>query len=343
MVGYLCTYLPEEVLYSAGVLPVRVMGGHEPQDVTEPHIAGYYCAWCRDTLAQGILGRYDYLDGLATAHSCMHIRQTYHSWIKHHPVSYSYYMYMPGQVHTPQAEECLRREIEDFKCSVEEWVDKDVSEDALKDAIQVYGRHRQLIGELYRRRKGAEPFFSGAEALSVVLSSQVMDKREHNQWLEELLSKPTSGAGASLRLMMLGSVIDDVAMVELIESMGAMVVTDDSCTGTRYFWGDTPLQTDPYTHMAKFQLRKPPCPIKDMEERRRPAHVLSLAQEYGVHGAIFVQEKFCDPHASDFPTLRVALEQVGIPSLKLEVDVTTPLGQLRTRIEAFMEMLQVEV
>jgi benzoyl-CoA reductase subunit C len=252
-------------------------------------------------------------------------------------------MYMPGQVHTPQAEECLRREIEDFKCSVEEWVDKDVSEDALKDAIQVYGRHRQLIGELYRRRKGAEPFFSGAEALSVVLSSQVMDKREHNQWLEELLSKPTSGAGASLRLMMLGSVIDDVAMVELIESMGAMVVTDDSCTGTRYFWGDTPLQTDPYTHMAKFQLRKPPCPIKDMEERRRPAHVLSLAQEYGVHGAIFVQEKFCDPHASDFPTLRVALEQVGIPSLKLEVDVTTPLGQLRTRIEAFMEMLQVEV
>ncbi|MEE9201877.1 MAG: 2-hydroxyacyl-CoA dehydratase family protein, partial [Dehalococcoidia bacterium] len=111
----------------------------------------------------------------------------------------------------------------------------------------------------------------------------------------------------------------------------------------RYFWDQTSPQADPLTHLAHHYLHKPPCPIKDMEERRRPAHVLALARDYGVQGAIFVQEKFCDPHAADFPALRAALEKVGIPSLRLEVDITTPLGQLRTRIEAFLEMLKIEV
>lgn len=343
VVGYLCIYLPEELLYAAGILPIRVMGGHEPQDVTEPHIASYYCAWCRDTLAQGLLGRYDYLDGLATAHSCMHIRQTFHSWVKHLPLPYSYYVYMPGQVHTPQAQESLRRELEAFRASVEAWTGKAITDEALRETVEVYNRHRGLLARLYEMRKDARPPFSGTQALEVVLSSQLMDKREHNLWLEELLSTPTQGVEAPLRLMLLGSVIDDVELVGLIESLGAQVVTDDSCTGTRYFWDQATPQGDLLTRLARFYLHKPPCPIKDMEERRRPGHVLSLARDYGVQGAIFVQEKFCDPHAADFPALRAALEKVGIPSLRLEVDITTPLGQLRTRIEAFLEMLKIEV
>lgn len=339
VVGYLCTYLPEELLYAAGILPVRVMGGHEPQDVTEPHIAGYYCAWCRDTLAQGLLGRYHYLDGLATAHTCMHIRQTFHSWTKHLPLPYSYYMYMPGQVHTPLARQCLRQELEAFRASLGAWIGRAITDEAVKGAIEVYDRHRELLSQLYEGRKAARPAFSGTQTLEVVLASQVMDKREHNQWLEELLAAPTPGVEAPLRLMLLGSVIDDVELVKLIESLGAGVVIDDSCTGTRYFWGQTPPAPDPLTHLAHYYLQKPPCPIKDMEERRRPAHVLALARDYGVQGAIHVLEKFCDPHAADFPALRAALQQAGIPSLRLEVDVTTPLGQLRTRIEAFLEML----
>jgi benzoyl-CoA reductase subunit C len=52
VMGTFCTYVPEEILYAAGVLPVRILGSHEPQDVTEPHIFGMYCPFCRDCLAQ---------------------------------------------------------------------------------------------------------------------------------------------------------------------------------------------------------------------------------------------------------------------------------------------------
>ncbi|MFQ5827312.1 MAG: 2-hydroxyacyl-CoA dehydratase, partial [Dehalococcoidia bacterium] len=75
VLGYFCTYVPEEIVYAAGVLPVRILGSHEPQDVTEPYLYGGFCPFCRDCLAQGLLGRYDYVDGVAIARSCVHIYQ----------------------------------------------------------------------------------------------------------------------------------------------------------------------------------------------------------------------------------------------------------------------------
>ena len=90
VLGYFCTYAPEEIMYAAGILPVRILGSHEPQDVTEPHIFGMFCPFCRDCLAQGLKGRYDYLDGIMISQSCLHIRQAYTSWKMHIPTEYSY-------------------------------------------------------------------------------------------------------------------------------------------------------------------------------------------------------------------------------------------------------------
>ena len=48
VLGYFCTYVPEELVYAAGILPVRILGIHEPQDVTEPYIVGMYCPFEND-------------------------------------------------------------------------------------------------------------------------------------------------------------------------------------------------------------------------------------------------------------------------------------------------------
>ncbi len=84
--GYMCTYLPEEILYAADILPVRILGSHEPQDVVEPHIHSMFCSFCRDVLGQGLTGKYDYLDGITMGHTCLHIQQAFSSWQMHAPV-----------------------------------------------------------------------------------------------------------------------------------------------------------------------------------------------------------------------------------------------------------------
>ena len=112
VLGYFCTYVPEEIIYAAGVLPVRILGSHEPQNVTEPHIFAMFCPFCRDVLAQGLQGRYDYLDGIMISQSCLHVRQAYTSWDLHIPTEFSYYLPMPHHLQSRHAVPFTRAEFD---------------------------------------------------------------------------------------------------------------------------------------------------------------------------------------------------------------------------------------
>ena len=343
IVGYFCTYAPEELMYAAGVLPVRILGSHEVQDVTDPHIFAMFCPFCRDCLAQGLKGRFDYLDGIMIAQSCLHIRQAFTSWQKHIPTDYSYYLPMPHHVQSSRASPFLAKELEAFKESLENWLGRKIDDRSIADAIEIYNRNRQLMWKVYEARKGDTPPLTGEEALDMVLSSQMVDKQDHNAALESLLARlperqVTRPTGT--RLMTLGSEDDDIEFIRMVESRGATFVTDDHCTGTRYFWNNVEVDGDLLKCVADRYVKRVPCPSKDWPQRTRVAHVLELAKAYNVQGAVVVQQKFCDPHELDIPALTKALNQVGIKTLFLEFDVTVPIGQFRVRVEAFLEMLQ---
>jgi benzoyl-CoA reductase subunit C len=342
IIGYFCTYAPEELMYAAGILPVRILGSHEVQDVTEPHIFAMFCPFCRDCLAQGLKGRFDYLDGITIAQSCLHIRQAFTSWQKHVPIDYSYYLPMPHHVQSPHATPFLTKELEVFKASLESWLGKKIEDRAIDDAIDVYNRNRQLLWQVYKLRKGPNPPLTGEEAMDMVLSSQMVDKQDHNAALETLLarlSKRETTRPTGTRLMILGSEDDDIAFIRMVESCGATFVVDDHCTGTRYFWNNVERDGDLLRSIAQRYVQRVPCPSKDWPNRTRVEHVLRLAKEYGVQGAIVMQQKFCDPHEIDIPALIKALNGAGIKTLFLEFDVTVPIGQFKVRVEAFLEML----
>jgi benzoyl-CoA reductase subunit C len=345
VLGYFCTYVPEEILYAAGVLPVRILGSHEPQDVTEPHIFGMFCPFSRDCLAQGLKGRYDYLDGIMIAQSCLHVRQAFTSWQKHIPVDFSYYLCMPHHVQSPRALPYLTGELGEFRKAVEKWTGREITDESLDRSIQVYNENRRLMHQVYALRKRENPPLTGQEAMEMVLASQMTDKAEHNEELKRVLKGlPDRGNGreTGARLMILGSEDDDIAFLNMVESCGATFVVDDHCTGTRYFWNEVKPREDRLEAIAARYVDRVPCPTKDWMERRRVSHILDLAEEYKVDGAIVMQQKFCDPHELDIPAIRKALEEKGIKSLFLEFDVTVPIGQFKVRAEAFLEMIGEE-
>lgn len=360
VIGYFCTYVPEEFIYAAGVLPVRVLGSHEPQDLAEPHISSMFCPFCRDCLAEGLRGKYDYLDGIAHAQSCLHIRQAFESWQMHIPSAYSHYVYMPSNLQSPSARICLEEELHEFKSTLEKWTGKVITEKALAEAVEVYNLNRRLLRQLYELRKTDPPAISGAETMRITLASQFMDKKEHNKLLEQLLqelSRSSRKIASGPRVMVLGSENDDTELVELTESLGANVVIDDHCTGSRYFWNEVIMPSPSMGEgkgegastnkiiqaIAARYIDRPPCPQKDLRARRRFAHIMKLAEEYKVQAAVLIQQKFCDPHEFDIPPLQELFQQKGIPTIFLEVDLTTPVGQFRTRIEAFLETMQLEL
>lgn len=345
VLGYFCTYVPEEILYAAGVLPVRILGSHEPQDVTEPHIFSMFCPFCRDCLAQGLKNRYNYLDGLMIAQSCLHIRQAYTSWIKHRPVEFEKFLCMPHKVQSKHSYAFLTEEYRVFKREVEEWTGNTIKDSDLDKAIKIYNENRRLMRSLYELRKRRNPPITGEEVMEVVLAMQMTDKAEHTKELKKLLERlkdytPEREVGS--RLMILGSEDDDTVFMNMVEKCGATFVIDDHCTGSRYFWNEVIPKSDPLAAIAARYIDRIPCPSKDWEERRRIPHILKLCKEWNVDGAIIMQQKFCDPHELDFVAIKKALEEAGIPTLFLEFDVTVPVGQLKIRVEAFLEMIGEE-
>lgn len=181
--------------------------------------------------------------------------------------------------------------------------------------------------------------------MEVTLSNQVTDKKDHSRALQELLEKlpsrnPLPPAGT--RLMLVGSEDDDLPFIRMLESLGSSVVTDEHCTGTRYFWNEVIPNENRLSAIARRYVDRPPCPSKDWETRSRLDHLLRLAKDYRVQGAVLIQQKFCDPHELDIPAIRKLFEVNGIPTLFLEFDVTVPMGQFKIRCEAFLEMLKSE-
>jgi len=342
VLGYFCTYVPEEIFYAANILPVRILGSHEPPTVTEPYIFAMYCHFCRDCLAQGLKGKFDYLDGIVEGQACLHLRQAFNAWRLHIPTDYTYYIYVPHGVQTPRAVPYLTQELAKFKQSLEKWTGKTITNEDLERGIRVLNRNRELMRRVTEYRKMNPPKMTGLEAMEMVLASQVSDKEEHSRLLEQLLRELPNRKlerKADTRLMIIGSEDDDRVFMKNVEDLGATFVIDEHCTGTRYFWDDVRPQGDPLTAIASRYVTRVPCPSKDWPELTRIQHTINLAKEFNVQGALIIQNKFCDPHGIEIPPLRDALKSVGVDTYPLEFDVTVPWGQFRTRVEAFLETL----
>lgn len=345
VMGCFCSYVPEEILVAGNVLPVRVLGSHEPQNVTEPYIFGMFCPFCRDVLAQGLKGRYDYLDGITLSQSCLHLRQSYVGWREHVGVPFSYYIYMPNKVQTRAATPYLKSELEKYKAAIEEMMGREITDSDLDKGIAAVNRNRELMHQVYDFRKGDDPKLTGLEAMYMTVSSMWVDKDEHSAEIEKVLAQLPDRQlerDTGARLLIVGSEDDDTAFINMVESVGATVVVDDNCTGTRYFWNSVENGEDRLLAIADRYVKRPPCPTKDWEERWRFPHILQLCKDFNVQGAIVIQQKFCDPHECDIMPLRQTLEDNGVPTLFLEFDVTVPLGQFRVRIEAFLEMISAD-
>jgi benzoyl-CoA reductase subunit C len=344
VVGYFCSYLPEEILYAANILPVRIFSAHQPPTLTEAHVlSNIACTFCRDCLDQGLKGVYDYLDGLVMAQTCLHTGQMFWIWSHNIPLEWSYFMPIPHSTQNPGRFEYLRGEIKDLQDEIEKWLGKSITNEDLDRAIEVYNTNRQLSRQVYEFRKKADPPITGTEALELVMSSQFVDKDEQNQVLKGLLEElPTRKLDreTGTRLMIAGSVNDDLRFMRMVEeelSLPATFVIEETCTGLRYFFNDVTPQEDRLMAISIRYNYRPRCPHKDWPRRTRFPYIQYLLKEYSVEAVILEAQKFCHPHQTDNAPLSKLLRDQGIPVLSLEFDVTLPYGQFSTRVEAMLE------
>lgn len=342
VLGYFGDYFPEEVAYAAGVLPVRILGKPDEDGTSQRYIYGTFCPYVRGILAQGLKGDYDYLDGIGHGEDCMLMRGAIVNWYDRIPTPFRHYVAVPSQMDSPSAKVLFHEELKAMKKAMEEWTGKKVSDADLDHAIEVYDTGRTLMRQVNQMRRSNSPKISGAEAMAMVIASQIMDKEEHNELLKDAIRKASErdgGNNAGPRLMLLGSEVSNTDLIDMIESTGATVVIDRLSFGTNYIWNNVVPDEDRLLAIAYRYMDKPRSPVKDESYRRRVNEIVSLAIDYNVQGVVYAVQKFCIPHQQDRPPILKDFGHRLVPVHEIEYDDTLPAGEFRTRLEAFVDMI----
>jgi benzoyl-CoA reductase/2-hydroxyglutaryl-CoA dehydratase subunit BcrC/BadD/HgdB len=154
----------------------------------------------------------------------------------------------------------------------------------------------------------------------------------------------TGPAKGSVKIYLFGNVLSDPEAFDLFESCGARIISDDMCTGSRLFAPIDPGSGDDvFLDLAKGLLSGPKCArtFDAGDPGALATNIVTGVKASGAAGVLGYTTKFCDPYIARLPGIRDALRREGIPLLLLEGDCTLrSIGQQRTRIEAFIEMVR---
>jgi len=346
VVGTFCSYAPEEIILAAGAHPFRLFGSGEKIHLAEAHLQSYCCSLVRGALEDALGGRLEFLDGVVFPHTCDSIQRLSDIWRLNVPACFHLDVVLPVKLDTDGAAQYLIDVLNRFRGELGEKLGRSISDDDLRAAIRTMNRIRAALTRIYDLKGERPEILKGSDLYALVRAAMIMDRTRAASLLEEVvasmekMSASKVAAWPKKRIVLSGGVCNHPDIYTIIEEAGGAVVGDDLCTGSRYFSGQIDEKADPVTAIAGRYRDRIVCPAKHRGLTDRADHLVRLVREKRAQGVIFFLLKFCDPHAFDYPYLKEALDREGIPGMLMEVEDRLPAdGQLRTRFEAFVEMI----
>ncbi len=336
--GFTCAYTPLPLIHAAGFIPYRILPVGDAADQAGTVLHDNICPHVKRILDRAMDGDLpDDMQAVVIMESCDAMRRLADAWSVARPEDTMVRVGLPVTTGSG-AEAFFARELGRLLGALERLGDRQVSDRAIRNSARLYDR---LATGLSQAAPG-----KGHRALQELYNLSVTASPE-----ETLAALDNGGGQATARpaqgavpVYLFGNVLPDPDAMELLEECGARVVGDDLCTAARQL---VPLSLEseepPLTGIARALLNRPPCARTITPDRPGllSEHVAREASRLGARGVIAHVIKFCDPYLNRMPDIQRALEETSIPLLVLEGDCTLrSLGQHRTRIEAFIEMLE---
>jgi benzoyl-CoA reductase/2-hydroxyglutaryl-CoA dehydratase subunit BcrC/BadD/HgdB len=347
IIGVAYLALPEEIIHAAEMLPFRVSGNNEPlpMQLAEGYVLANNCSVLRGIWQQVLEDKYPFLDGMVNSPVCDGMRRLHDNWLEYKALPYMDIIYYPRKA-TEDALQMYLTDLERWRERLSEFRGQRIRDNELKRSIALYNRTRELMQQFYELRKRDRPPVTGAETLEMMTAAGRMPREQYNELLEQLLEE-IKRSGREIkkgkRLMIAGNDIHNSNWIAAIEEMDTVVVTDEMNIGTRYFWGKVDTSLPPMEGIARHYLFTRPQEAMIYQSNRFD-HIFKMAKDYKVDGVVAEFVPYCAPLENDKPWLKKEMDKRGIPVLELELEYCErPSGQTRTRVEAFLEMLQNRV
>ncbi len=357
VVGYFCSNIPEEIIVALGLIPVRLCRGGDVRqvEVGSRYVSTKNCVFIRQSLGMFAEGTDPYVrnsDIIAVAATCMQmyrLGELIEEYFERKPLILG----VPRNFYLPEGKEYFRYELESFARRLEKASGRLLEPEALKESIQLYGDIRETISRIYKfQALDSEPV-TWREVFETIQAGFYLDRFQYRVLLKELLreledSKPeshASGIDEKPRILLSGTIIapGDTKLIDIIEKMGGRVVADDLCSGLRPL---THVNVKDYSigSIADAYMDRVPCGslpyLLSLETDRRLANMADLIHTYRVEGIIYHTLRYCDPftfkavETKKFFQDRAAFLEIHTEYAPVDVEA------LRTRVEAFMELIQ---
>jgi benzoyl-CoA reductase/2-hydroxyglutaryl-CoA dehydratase subunit BcrC/BadD/HgdB len=356
VIGTFCVYVPEELILSVdGVCIGLCAGADVGTDEAEKYIPRNTCALIKAFMGFKLAGLCPYIqttDLIVGETTCDGKKKAYE--IFDEITKKVYVMELPS-MKREDGKRLWENEIRRFAAKLEEISGKKITLEKLKESSKIVNNKRKALQRLSSLRAADPSPISGLDALLVnqvsFYDDPVRFTAKVNELCDEIEGRVKSGDGVSTkgsrRLLISGSpmAIPNWKLHAIIEGIGATVVGEESCVGERNFrtlLNDNFSSVEEALHNLAERYMTIDCACFTPNNERM-TNIVDMTKKLKAHGVIHYALQFCTPYMVEAHRAKNAVEKAGIPFIKIETDYSMEdMGQLKTRVEAFLEMIKRE-
>lgn len=356
--GYTCYHVPEVLLNCGDCFSVRLRAPRTGSlDIATYYMSPFLCGYSKALVERGIEGGYNFLNALLAAESCSEMNRAYEHFEVLNLVNddrfFVSFMDIPFKVEPHTVKHYTKQARLKILDKLSETYGIDTSDEALLKAVEEHNEVCRLMTEIGEYRKEENPRITGYEYHILNLVTYccpkylILDKLRETA--EELKTRvPDEKKNYRAKIVVVGSEMDDPDFTKLIEESGALVVADRYCFGA--LPGRQEIKVvegeDILTQICRHYMETSQCPRYMSQEKvqHRRDYVKELVEEYHADGVLYEQLKFCEYWGYERALAsKIMNDEYGVPSASVDRQYTASAsGQLRTRVQAFVESLEIK-
>lgn len=344
VIGCMPVYCPEELVYAAGMVPFGLWGAEIEVSKSKEYFPAFICSIVQTTLEMGLNGDLDQLSGIIIPILCDSLKCMGQNWeqgvktVEFIPVIH------PQNRKLEAGVTFLMSQYNKIKKRLEEISGNEITDDKLKEAIQVYNAHKKVMREFIDMAGKYPQYISPAHRNAVIKSSYFVEKDKHTEMVSELIKACKQYPEVehdSIRVITSGIIADSPSILSILEENNMVIVADDVAHESRQFRVDVPELEDPIEALARQFANMDNCSVLYDPNKSRRDMIVEQVKKYKAEGIIVLMTKFCDPEEYDYPIMKKLFDSLGIPSVMIEVDQQMRnYEQARTMLQTFGEILR---
>ena len=357
-VGYTCYYIPEALLNCDKAFTVRLRAPNTGSlDISQYYMSSFICGYTRAVFERAFEGGYNFVDFYASSDTCQQmvrvVENIHELQISDNP-NFAYGIIDAPMKITNHGNKYYIDQIK--KYYLEPMTEKygiDFSEKSVRAAVAEHNEMCAIIEELSELRKEMNPRITPREFHIISMVSYCCPTSLILPYLKETLEDIRERRADDVcpwrnRVVVVGSELDDYAFSEILEQCRCYVAADRYCFGSmpgrqQIILNDEEPAID---QVCKYYLESNQCPRFMSQEKveGRRDYIMKLVKDYHADGIIYEQAKFCDFWGYERTlNTQVMQEEYGVPTLGIDREyVVRGSGQLSTRVQAFMESLEIK-